>query len=309
MIADRLIYGCARLTGGVSTPVSRRLVEACLAAGVRHFDSAPSYGMGTAEAVLGSALDGRPDVRVTAKVGSTRPRFAGLRTYARALKGMVRERGSPLRDSFAPLTVTPRAGDGWTREAMERSIDRSRRALRRERFDLLLLHEICPADIDEGLLAFLADMRARGVAAAVGYSTGAALDSAAVARAPVELVGQSGVTLAMLNGERIGGEPAFLHSIANTVLFGQRTDATFGRWLVTASALIPESVVDRRTATITAGFARLRALWPDRGLIFASIDPGRLAAFLAAVAHVDRHVGPEPFGTASNLGSPGSTYT
>ena len=297
MIVDRLVYGCARLTGGASAASSRRLVETCLAAGIRHFDSAPSYGMGTAEAVLGSVLAGRPDVRITAKVGSARPRWGVPMTYARALKAAIKPRVSPLRDSFTPPTPPPLrpAGSAMSVAAMARSLDISRQALRRERLDLVLLHDIWGPDLDEARVAFLDQVKALGVATAVGWSTGAVVDVRPMSHVPREWKTQAAASPATLRHGGSAPAPDYLHTIANTALLCQRTDAVFGAWLTAASALVPEGVADRRTATIAVAYMRVHALLPDRMLIFASIDAGRLSAFLAAIVHLDRQIGADAF--------------
>ena len=296
MIMDRLVYGCARLTGGASAGASRRLLRDCLAAGIRHFDTAPSYGIGTAEEVVGDVLAGHPDARITAKVGSLRPSHAVARTYARALKGLLKRRASPLRDDFTPPEPNRRGGGyDFSRVAMERSLARSLHALRRERVDVLLLHEVYPADIDEKKLSFLADARTRGTAGAVGYSNGATADLTMTAAMPDGYVGQAAATPAMVTGANILHAPEFLHNIANTTLYSARNDAAFARWLDQAVARIPAAVADRRTAAIAAGYARLHGLLPNRGLIFASIDPDRLAAFLGAIRHIDAELGAAAF--------------
>ena len=295
MIADRLVYGCARLTGGPSAAASRRLVEACLAAGVRRFDTAPGYGVGTAERVLGNALAGRSDTRLTIKLGSSRPPLANLLTYARALKGAVRRRASPLRADFRPTaSIGSASGLDVSVAAMARSLVLSRRALRRDRFDVVLLHEARPGDVGEEQIAFLDGLRSQGVADAVGWSTGAVADAAIAASMPGHFIAQAAVAPDLFQRPS-GYAPAYLHTIANIALYQQRIDAAFARWSIARGNLIPDSVADRQTALIVVGFARLAAMYPDRGLIFASIDPARLARFLAAVQHLDRHVGPDPF--------------
>lgn len=293
VIVDRLVYGCARLTGGASAASSRRLVATCLAAGIRHFDTAPSYGMGTAETLLGEMLQGRSDIRITAKVGSARPRWAMPLTYARALTAAVRPRVSPLRDDWTPLRpALPTADSAMPLAAMTRSLEISRRAMRRDRFDVLLLHEVRGRDLNEGRVALLEQAKAMGMATTIGWSTGAV----SVDDLPRDWAVQAAISPAMLReGDRSGRVPDFLHSIANTALFCHRTDAALGPWLAAASALIPDAVADRRTALIAAAFARAHTMLPDRRLIFASIEPARLAAFLAAIDHIDRHVGPSAF--------------
>ena len=70
LIAQRLGFGCGRLKGGHEKANALRLVHAALDMGLRHFDTAPPYGLGMSEAVLGEALKGRQeDVTVVTKAG------------------------------------------------------------------------------------------------------------------------------------------------------------------------------------------------------------------------------------------------
>lgn len=70
---DRIGLGCARLMGGSEAASSRKLVEVALALGIRHFDTAPYYGEGASETVLGNVLGGVEGVTVTTKIGIARP--------------------------------------------------------------------------------------------------------------------------------------------------------------------------------------------------------------------------------------------
>ena len=72
----QIALGCGRLNGRLERRSSARIVEAALALGIRHFDTAPSYGMGTADEVLGSVLSGVDGVTITSKVGIARPQYS-----------------------------------------------------------------------------------------------------------------------------------------------------------------------------------------------------------------------------------------
>ena len=294
MIVDALVFGTARLTGGASAPASRRLLERCLAAGVRHVDTAPSYGIGTAEAVVGAASVDRPDVRLTAKLGSVPPSHAVLRTWARAAKAWAVGRRSPLQDDWAPAAAIAYGIDrDWDAAALGRQLERSREALRRDRIDVVLLHELRVDALDAAMLGWLRHLSGSGRVGAAGVASGGVVDPTLLAAAPRDLVTQAALTPKAFTGQPM--LPAFVHSIANTVLYLDRTDPAFAQWLARASALIPAEVADRRTAAIAAGYARLHAKRPDLRLIFASIDPARLSALLAAIAHIDAACGAAAF--------------
>ncbi len=90
---------------------SRRTVAAALDAGIRLFDTAPAYGAGHSEKLLGEALKGRDDVLVVTKFG------LDIDEASRAITG----------ENSNPKSVAP-------------AIDASLRRLQRDRIDVLLLH-------------------------------------------------------------------------------------------------------------------------------------------------------------------------
>lgn len=91
---------------------SIRTIHAALAGGIELFDTAPAYGAGHAERLLGRALKGRPDALVVTKLG------IAIDEATKQLLG----------DEVSPASVQP-------------AIDRSLARLGRDRIDLLLLHQ------------------------------------------------------------------------------------------------------------------------------------------------------------------------
>ena len=296
MIAGALVYGCARLTGGASMAASRRLVDRCLAAGITRFDTAPSYGLGTAEQVIGTATAGRADVYLTAKVGSRRPFWPLARTYARAAKAVFRARPCALRTDFVPrLQPGRQAAFDFSTQALARSLDRSLNDLQRDHVDVLLLHEAPAGDLGAEQIAFLRSARAAGTTAQIGWSSGAVVDPAAMSTAPDDFLMQTATPPDLFLAAAAARAPDVMHGVANTLLYAARCDPAFDGWLATAAASIPDRIASPQTARIAAGYALLHVRFPDRRLIFASIDPHRLAAFLAAIHHIDTEIGAAAF--------------
>jgi D-threo-aldose 1-dehydrogenase len=122
--------------------------DAAWEAGIRYFDTAPFYGMGRSEILLGRALQGIPraDYILSTKVGRT-------------------VLGAPTKGE---------AGTDWTfdfsRDAILRSIDESLTRLGLDRIDLLYIHD--PNDfvdqVIEETFPLLADLRDQGVIRAIG---------------------------------------------------------------------------------------------------------------------------------------------
>lgn len=172
-------FGAARLMGGLETRSSIRLIEAALTMGVRHFDTAPSYGEGESEKILGEALEGVTEVRVVTKVGIARPGSPGRIGLAHRL---YRTFGKPILARAprlkARLMLTPRtiplrfpARRVLGRDEIERSMDESCRLLRRTP-DILLLHEPDQFVLDDELEGHLTQLVRDGRITAFGAGTG-----------------------------------------------------------------------------------------------------------------------------------------
>ncbi|MFK7857609.1 MAG: aldo/keto reductase [Granulosicoccus sp.] len=122
---------------------SERCLQAALDAGVQVFDTAPAYGAGHSERLLGQALKGRHDVVVVTKLG------VGIEEKTRQVVG----------EDTDPDKVSA---------AIEASLAR----LQRERIDVLLLH-LNSLAVDKADAMFDAMEKAvtAGKVAAIGWST------------------------------------------------------------------------------------------------------------------------------------------
>ena len=159
--------GCAYLTEGFTADQDRPIIDAAFEAGARHFDVAPSYGMGTAEAVLGRALAGRRDrVTITTKVGIARPEASRNKLLLRALLAPTRG----LRRRVRPIVTAPRQLD-FSPAYVESMLGDSLRRLRTDYLDAYLLHEVTPALMTPELVSLLQAMKAAGKARAIGLAT------------------------------------------------------------------------------------------------------------------------------------------
>ena len=144
-------YGTAALGRSLSRRERVRLVATAYDAGIRWFDTAPLYGAGAAEEAVGIALRGKDDVTVATKVGIIAP----------SLLGVVLRR--------------PARGGQFT--DVRRQLDGSLRRLRRDRVDVVLLHEVDAASAEAALDALAGDDRVRRT----GIATGAAQTEAILA--------------------------------------------------------------------------------------------------------------------------------
>jgi aryl-alcohol dehydrogenase-like predicted oxidoreductase len=127
---SRFVFGTASLHH-VGGNAAQRLLDLAAEQGFSHFDTAPLYGSGLGEHMLGRFLRRHRQLGVTTKVGLY-PRLGAARTrtgmLARKLAGRV----------LPPLSL-PLAR--WSVARARRSLDQSLRRLGRDRVELLMLHE------------------------------------------------------------------------------------------------------------------------------------------------------------------------
>lgn len=173
LLTRRLGFGCGRLKGGGDKVTSLRLVHAALDQGIRYFDTAPPYGLGASEAVLGEALKGRPEaVIIATKAGLARPASPGLLRTARALVKPLANRIPGLRHAVLKGMAQRAPAANFGIEFVAQSFETSLRQLQTERVDCLLLHEAQPHDPLAPLLALLDRYVDHGLLGAYGSSTG-----------------------------------------------------------------------------------------------------------------------------------------
>jgi len=284
MIIDQLVFGSARLTGGASSAGSKRLVRACLHGGITRFDTAPSYGLGTAELVIGQSLGSDAAAQIATKVGSDRPSHPVARTWLRAVKGLIRPGTSPLAVPLSPgAAVSEPVHHAFTPEQMARSLEQSRRALRRDTLDLLLLHDIAPSQVTPGVIDFMLRARCDGLANEVGHATGGLANHQLVERFPANFIVQAAASPEHLLGTTVKVHTSILHSIARTAKYLEREDPIFAERLGRIANLVPPDKADKISARLAAAYVLVHVHNPECKLIFATTHADRLEAFLRAI--------------------------
>ena len=182
---SRIGLGCQRIYAGTETRKSARLIEGALSAGIRHFDTAPMYGDGQSEDVLGQVLRGVGDVTLTTKVGISRPNpemarrttMVGYRRFVHPLltrfpgvkSQLKRVQASIWKDEWKPEAAPRRILTGsHIRQELQESLKR----LKRDRIDLYLVHEPDQFDLDDQALETFLALRREGVVGAFGLAYG-----------------------------------------------------------------------------------------------------------------------------------------
>lgn len=175
--------GCGTLTGRATLREARALVEAALDLGIRYFDTAPLYGMGTSEEVLGDVVGNMPDVIIATKVGLPRPAYSSrnniIRKFVKPLLDQSRLAKTLARRLYASRSggVGDRAGSVFHTDFVMRSVDESLRLLRRARLDVLLAHDPTPTQITEVLATQFEHLRDGGLCEAFGAAVTCSSDA------------------------------------------------------------------------------------------------------------------------------------
>lgn len=231
-----LAFGAATV-GNLYRPLTDQeavaTLEAAWAAGIRHFDTAPHYGLGLSERRLGEFLRDKPrdEFVLSTKVGRILEPTQGPVT------------GDDMAHDFAvPRTHVRRydSSESGVRRSLEESLDR----LGLERVDILYLHDpdAAPAGeahaLDAGLPA-LASLRDEGLVEAVGIGSKSltALQAAASSGLCDVLMVSSRITLldhsatvSVLPSCREHGVQAIAVSIFNSGLLARPRPASGSRY-------------------------------------------------------------------------------
>ncbi|WP_175412094.1 aldo/keto reductase [Streptomyces sp. TRM64462] len=156
-----LAFGTGAL-GNLYTPVppdtAAAAVDAAWDAGIRHFDTAPHYGLGLAERRIGEALRARP-----------RDAYTLATKAGRLLEPLPHPSGDDLAHGFAVPATHRRVWD-FSGDGVRRSIEQSLERLGLDRVDLVHLHD--PDDHEEAAFRdaypALERLRSEGVVRAIG---------------------------------------------------------------------------------------------------------------------------------------------
>jgi D-threo-aldose 1-dehydrogenase len=172
--ARSLGFGCAGLHSLPGRRERSAVLESAYDLGIRHFDVAPIYGLGRAEAELATFAQRHPDIRIATKFG-IRPTAVGH------LAGMVQppirrvlQSTAALKSKVKQSGATPDAGvvgrvlyarRPYSAANAERALAASLRTLRTERLEYFFLHEPVglPANEYLDLVNYLDTQRDRGV--------------------------------------------------------------------------------------------------------------------------------------------------
>lgn len=176
--------GIGNLYRAMDDAVAADTIEAAWRGGIRHFDTAPHYGLGLSERRLGAALAGKPrdSFLLSSKVG-------------RLVVSNPDSTPNDLADGFDVSGELTRQWDP-TESGVRRSIEESLDRLGVDRIDIAYLHDPDVYDLESGIteaLPALAKLRDEGLVQAIGVGTNSA-------EAAAECIRRGNLDLVMLAG-------------------------------------------------------------------------------------------------------------
>jgi aryl-alcohol dehydrogenase-like predicted oxidoreductase len=168
----RIGFGCSHITGGFEARSNIRLLRSAYDLGVRHFDTAPLYGHGTSEEVLGDAFRrDRLKITIATKIGIPHGTLNYKKQFVRFLASPIR-RWTPRMSKFAARRIySTQPRTDFSLSSIERSLDKSLTKLKTDYIDILLLHEVCVDDLSDELLNKLRSLVLEGKVRRFGIGT------------------------------------------------------------------------------------------------------------------------------------------
>jgi len=175
MTTPKLGFGTAPILGRVGRRDSIAALEQAYALGVRHFDTARSYGWGEAEGLLGDFLKGRTrhECTIVTKCGIVPVKrstaLSAAKTLARKVRDAVPSAASLVRRAASFSRWQPTCT--YDVRTLNESVETSLRELRTDYLDVLLLHSFDPivAGLDD-VATWFQRLQQRGSIARYGFS-------------------------------------------------------------------------------------------------------------------------------------------
>lgn len=175
-------YGCVRLTSCKSLSEAQSLVKHVISAGIRYFDTAPSYGRGYSEKILGTCLQHsglrREDLIIATKLGGFAQKNSKIPiALALAFKELQRRLRNTrpnklLLDTSAQASAQsgPISSYEVNIDDVKASVHRSLKLLKTDYIDILLLHEALPSFLTNDALEYVKDLKKSGLAKQIGIA-------------------------------------------------------------------------------------------------------------------------------------------
>src|SRR6266536_736813 len=180
---EKIGFGCVALSTLPNIIAARKLLKGVLDIGITHFDTAPVYGKGYSEQILGDFLcRRRSGVTIATKFGLGLPGALPFPSWLALPLNYFRRCWRSLGTSRYSSRVSIEGGKSdkdmiltmrrISRDEIKRSFEKSCRALRTDYLDYYLLHEGLPSFLDDEALEYLRTLKSSGSVRWIGLAAG-----------------------------------------------------------------------------------------------------------------------------------------
>jgi aryl-alcohol dehydrogenase-like predicted oxidoreductase len=171
-ISHKIGFGGVKLSTMPSLNSALNILEAAFDNGITYFDTAPLYGSGYSEKIIGKFAAGKRDkITIATKVGlspaaeyTLNPSIALPLNYIKRLLKKKPVTNTPSQLSVLPYRLI-------TKEYIKTSFEKSLQNLKTDYIDNYLLHEALPSFLDDEAHAYMLDIKAKKTVRNIGIAT------------------------------------------------------------------------------------------------------------------------------------------
>lgn len=173
-VIHKIGFGCAGLSALPTLKRANNVLETAYKVGIRFFDTAPLYGNGFSEIILGNFIrDKRKEVTVTTKFGLGTGKMPFIPAVLALPLNYIRKKGKKKRTIQEYATINrPQLLNTRriSKDSIQLSLEKSLLRLKTDYIDNYLLHEAIPSFLDDAALDYLFDLRKKGIIKKMGIA-------------------------------------------------------------------------------------------------------------------------------------------
>ena len=171
-LVDKIGFGGGKLSVMPTLQSALNILEAAYQSGIRYYDTAPLYGGGYSEKIIGKfSKNKRNKIFIATKVGlnpakeyTISPSIALPLNY---VKRKIKNTDYSTQSNDTPTVLPYRL---ITKEYIKTSFEKSLRNLQTDYIDYYLLHEALPSFLDDGAIDYLAGLKNDGYISKLGIA-------------------------------------------------------------------------------------------------------------------------------------------
>lgn len=170
-LKNKIGFGGGKLSVMPTLRSALHILDAAFDNGINYFDTAPLYGSGYSEIIIGKFLKNKRDkILVATKAGLNPSKKYNLSPALvlplNYLKRKIKKTNQ-LRPEYKPSLLPYRL---ITKEYIKSSFENSLRSLKTDYIDYYLLHEAIPSFLEDDAVQYLSDLKSKGYISKLGLA-------------------------------------------------------------------------------------------------------------------------------------------